>query len=245
MKEAGRIVSLVFTTVADELKPGMTTKDVDDIAKHVITSNGGVPTFKNYNGFKGHVCVSRNDTLIHGIPSKKEIINDGDIVSVDVGVTKDGYVADAARTFVVGNGSAAALKLVKVTEESFWYACDKACKPGGYVGDIGHAVSEYATKFGYTLTRDYTGHGVGRHLHEDPAVPNYGIIGSGPRLKVGMTLAIEPMLNEGLVDLKVMSDGWTVKTKDGKLASHYENTIVITEDGYEVLTIGEEQNGKK
>lgn len=240
MKEAGRIVSLVFKTLKHELKPGMSTYDVDMICNKVITDEGGYPTFKNYNGFKGHVCVSVNDTLIHGIPNKREIIQDGDIVSVDVGVTKNGYIGDACRTFLIGNVREAAQNLVKVTEESFWYAVDKAARPGGFIGDISHAVYEYATRHGYTVTNQYTGHGVGRKLHEDPAVPNVGTMGTGPILKVGMTLAIEPMLNEGLVDLVVMKDGWTVKTKDGKLASHYENTIVITENGYEVLTMGEE-----
>ncbi len=241
MAEAGRIVSKVFKVLNATLKPGMSTYDIDKIAKDVIISEGGTPTFKNYNGFKGHVCVSVNDTLIHGIPSKNEFIIDGDIVSVDVGVTKDGYIGDAARTFVIGNASVNALRLVKVTEEAFWYALDTAVKPGGYVGDISHAIHEYATRHGYTVTSNYTGHGVGRSLHEDPAVPNVGTKGTGPRLKAGMTLAIEPMLNEGSVDLFTLSDGWTVKTKDGKLASHYENTIVITDNGYEVLTIGEEQ----
>ena len=174
MKEAGRIVALVFSTLENEIKPGMSTEDVDMIAKRVITSEGGYPTFKNYNGFKGHVCVSVNDTLIHGIPSKREILKDGDIVSVDVGVTKNGYVADAARTFLVGNVSEAARNLVRITQESFWYAVDKAAKPGMHVGDISHAIYEYGTRFGYTLTADYTGHGVGRRLHEDPAVPNVG-----------------------------------------------------------------------
>ena len=241
MKEAGRIVGLVFSEVKKALKPGMSTHDVDMIARNVIVENGAIPTFKNYNGFSGNTCVSVNDTLIHGIPSKKEILKEGDIVSVDVGATKAGYVADAARTFGVGTISEAAQKLITVCEESFWHAVNTAARPGGHVGDIGHAVSEYATRYGYTLTTDYTGHGVGRHLHEDPPVPNVGKIGTGPLLKVGMTLAVEPMLNEGKVELVVASDGWTTKTKDGKLASHYENTIVITENGYEVLTMEEEE----
>lgn len=240
MREAGRIVSLVFKEMKTLLKPGITTLEVDKIARDIILREGGYPTFKNYNGFKGNVCISVNDTLIHGIPNKKEIIKDGDIVSIDVGVTKDGYVGDAARTFLVGNVSENALNLVRVTEESFWYAVDNFARPGNTIGDISHAIEEYATRHGYTVTSDYTGHGVGRKLHEDPAVPNVGKKGTGPILKVGMTLAIEPMLNEGLVDLVVLKDGWTVKTKDGKLASHYENTIVITENGYEVLTMGEE-----
>ncbi len=240
MREAGRIVSLVFATLKQTLKPGMSTLEVDKLARKVIIDNGGIPTFKDYNGFPANVCVSVNDKLIHGIGSKQEVIKDGDIVSVDVGVTLNGYIADAARTFLVGNVSPNAKKLVEVTEASFWYAVNNHAKPGEYLSNISHAIQTYGTKHGYTLTADYTGHGVGRKLHEPPVVPNVGAPGHGPILKEGMTLAIEPMLNEGSVALVTLNDGWTVKTKDGKLTSHYENTIVITKDGYEVLTMGEE-----
>lgn len=240
MKEAGRVVSLVFKTLKEEIKPGMSTLEVDKIARDVIISNGGIPTFKDYNGFPGNVCVSVNDTLIHGIGRADEIIKDGDIVTVDVGVTKDSYIADAARTFLIGNVKPNARKLVEVTEASFWHAVNLYAKPGENLSNISHAIESYGTKHGYTLTSDFTGHGVGRKLHEPPVIPNVGTPGHGPILKEGMTLAIEPMLNEGKVDLKILKDGWTVKTKDGKLASHYENTIVITKDGYEVITMGEE-----
>ncbi|HZJ89100.1 MAG TPA: type I methionyl aminopeptidase [Bacilli bacterium] len=240
MKEAGRIVSLVFKTLKSEIKPGMSTLEVDKIARDVIISNGGIPTFKDYNGFPGNVCVSVNDTLIHGIGRADEIIKDGDIVTVDVGVTKDSYIADAARTFLIGNVAENARKLVEVTEESFWHAVNLHAKPGENLSNISHAIEGYGTKHGYTLTSDFTGHGVGRKLHEPPVIPNVGTPGHGPILKEGMTLAIEPMLNEGRVELITLKDGWTVKTKDGKLASHYENTIVITKDGYEVITMGEE-----
>lgn len=240
IKEAGNIINLVFTTLQTTLKPGMSTQDVDDIAARIIKEQGGIPTFKGYNGFKGNVCVSVNDTLIHGIPSKKEILKEGDIVSVDIGVTYKGYIADAARTFPVGAISEKAAHLIKICEESFWHALNSFAKPGERLGSLGHAIDAYGQSHGYTLTRDYTGHGVGRKLHEDPQVPNYGLPNTGIVLKEGMVLAIEPMLNEGKVDLRVMKDGWTVKTRDGKLACHYENTIVITKDGYEVLTMGEE-----
>lgn len=240
MKEAGKIINRVFITLKDSLKPGMSTLDVDKLARDVIISNGGIPTFKDYNGFPGNVCVSVNDTLIHGIGRENEIIQDGDIVTVDVGVTKDGYVADAARTFLIGNVKPNARRLVEVTEESFWHAVNLYAKPGEHLSNISHAIESYSLKHGYTLTSDFTGHGVGRKLHEPPAIPNVGEPGYGPILKEGMTLAIEPMLNEGKVELITLKDGWTVKTKDGKLASHYENTIVITKDGYEVITMGEE-----
>lgn len=236
IRNAGHIVAQVFEKVQAELRSGMSTHDVDQIALKVITDAGAIPTFKNYGGFKGNVCVSVNDTLIHGIPSKSEIIKNGDIVSVDVGATLKGYVADACRTFIVGEGSETAKRLVKVTEESFWYAVDQFARPGEHLSNISHAIGEYAMKHGYTLTRDYTGHGVGRKLHEDPPIPNIDTPDHGVILRPGMVLAIEPMVNEGDPQLIVLKDGWTVKTKDGKLCSHYENTIVITDSGYEVLT---------
>ncbi len=236
IRNAGHIVAQVFEKVQTELRSGMSTHDVDQIALKVITDAGAIPTFKNYGGFKGNVCVSVNDTLIHGIPSKSEIIKNGDIVSVDVGATLKGYVADACRTFIVGEGSETAKRLVKVTEESFWYAVDQFARPGEHLSNISHAIGEYAMKHGYTLTRDYTGHGVGRKLHEDPPIPNIDTPDHGVVLRPGMVLAIEPMVNEGDPQLIVLKDGWTVKTKDGKLCSHYENTIVITDSGYEVLT---------
>lgn len=236
IRDAGHVVASVFEAVKSELKPGLSTYDIDQIALKVIKDHGAIPTFKNYGGFKGNVCVSVNDTLIHGIPSRKEIIKEGDIVSVDVGATLKGYVADACRTFIVGQGTEEAEHLVKVTEESFWYAVDQFARPGEHLSNISHAIGEYAMKHGYSLTSDYTGHGVGRALHEDPQIPNIDTPNHGPVLRPGMVLAIEPMVNVGGPQLIVLKDGWTVKTKDGKLCSHYENTIVITESGYEVLT---------
>lgn len=242
IKEAGQIVARVFLEVEAKLHAGMSTYEVDQIALKVIKDAGAIATFKNYGGFKGNVCVSVNDTLIHGIPSKTHIIQDGDIVSVDVGATYKGYVADACRTFMVGNVSEAAKRLVEVTEASFWYAVDQFARPGEFLSNISHAIGEYAMSHGYSLTRDYTGHGVGRQLHEDPPIPNVDTPNHGVILREGMVLAIEPMVNEGDPQLIVLKDGWTVKTKDGKLSSHYENTIVITETGYEVLTILKDGN---
>lgn len=244
MKQAGHIVATVHETIRQALKPGMSTYDVDQIALKVIKEHDAIPTFKGYNGFKGNVCVSVNDTLIHGIPSKQEIIQEGDIVTVDVGATYKGYVGDAARTFFVGKVADNARRLVETCEASFWYAVDNFAKPGEHLSNISHAIQTYVEEKGYTLTAEYTGHGVGRNLHEDPPIPNVGQPNQGPILKPGMTLAIEPMVNEGSADLIVQKDGWTVKTKDGELASHYENTIVITEQGYEVLTMIRSKYGK-
>ena len=236
MKHAGHIVALVFEEVKKMLKPGISTADIDEVARNVIKSNGAIPTFKGYGDFPGNVCVSVNDTLIHGIPSHKEILKPGDIVSVDVGATYKGYVADAARTFIVPPVTERAQRLVETTEASFWYAVKNFAKPGNRLGDISHAIQTYVESRGYTLTREFTGHGVGHKLHEDPMIPNVGEAGTGPLLRRGMCLAIEPMVNEGKVDLIVLKDGWTTKTKDGLLSSHYENSLVITEDGFEILT---------
>ena len=177
-----------------------------------------------------------NDTLIHGIPSSKVILKEGDIVSLDVGATYKGYCGDACRTFAVGTVTERAKRLIQTTEESFFEAL-KVIKPGARVGDISHAIQKYNEERGYSLPRNYTGHGTGRHLHEDPNIPNVGISGTGPLLQKGMTIAIEPMVAEGRPDTRTLSDEWTVKMKDGKLSAHYENTIVITEDGYEILTM--------
>lgn len=235
MREAGRVVAKVFEQVGPKLCPGMSTKEIADLAEKVITDAGAYPTFLNYEGYKGAICVSVNDTLVHGIPSKHIIIKEGDIVSLDVGATLHGYVGDACRTYLIGKCSENAINLVRTTEESFFEAM-KYVKPGNHLGDISHAIQTYCESYGYSLPRDYTGHGCGSHLHEDPYIPNYGEAGTGPTLKVGMTLAIEPMVAEGKPETITSSDGWTAKMKDGKLSSHYENTIVVTENGYEILT---------
>lgn len=238
MREAGRITASVFDALLPLLKPGVTTMELDQVAEKVIRSQNAIPGFKGYGGFPATLCISVNDVLVHGFPSKYRL-KEGDIVSIDVGAVYKGYNGDAARTFAIGNVSEEASKLIRVTEECFWKAVALA-KPGIYLSDISHAIQQHAEANGFSIPREYTGHGIGTELHEDPVIPNYGLPGHGPKLRVGMCLAIEPMLHQGRRDTKVMPDGWTVKTVDGKLASHYENTIVITEEGYEVLTL----NGK-
>ena len=235
MRVAGSIVAEVFKTLKPMIKPGISTLELADAAEKVIIARGATPTFKGYGGFPGAICVSVNDTLIHGIPSKKIILRDGDIVSLDVGATYKGQSGDACRTYPVGICKENALRLVRVTEESFWEGI-KCIKDGTPLGDVSASIQEYNEKHGYSLPRDYTGHGIGTHLHEDPAIPNYGRRGTGPILKAGMCLAIEPMVAEGKHQTRVLNDDWTVKMKDGKLSAHYENTIVVTLDGYEVLT---------
>lgn len=235
MREAGHVVALVFQECEKLCKPGISTLQISERAEEVIRANGCTPTFKGYGGFPGAICVSVNDTLIHGIPSNKIILKEGDIVSLDVGATFKGYCGDACRTFIVGTAKEEAKRLVKVTEESFFEGC-KHVRPGARLGDVSHAIQEYNESHGYSLPRDYTGHGIGSHLHEDPAIPNYGKAGTGPILQVGMCLAIEPMVAMGKHNTRVLNDEWTVKMRDGKLSSHYENTIVVTETGYEILT---------
>jgi len=235
MREAGHVVALVFETLRPMLKNGVTTLELDQKAEEVIRSHGCTPTFKGYGGFPGAICISINDTLIHGIPSSKIVLHDGDIVSLDVGATYRGYCGDACRTYPVGVVTERARRLMEVTEQSFFEGC-KQIHPGAKLGDISAAIQEYNESHGYSLPRDYTGHGIGSHLHEDPAIPNVGKRGTGPTLEVGMCLAIEPMVAEGKPNTRVLNDEWTVKMKDGKLSSHYENTVVVTETGYEILT---------
>ncbi|MBO5578358.1 MAG: type I methionyl aminopeptidase [Bacilli bacterium] len=238
MKEAGRVVGLVFKTIEEELKPGMTTLDIDAIVEKTMLDNNCTPAEKGYYGYPASACVSVNDTLIHGIPSNKIIIKEGDIVSVDIVANYCGYMADACRTFKVGTVSQRAENIVKVTKEAFFNAL-KLVKPGAHIGDICHAVQEYVESHGYNVTRDYTGHGIGKDMHEDPAIPNFGKEGTGVRLQPGMALCIEPMVLEGRKDTRVLPDGWTVKSKDGKLTAHYENTVIVTESGYEIITMYE------
>lgn len=239
MRHAGMVVNKVFETLKPMCVPGMDTLTLDNKAMEVILEEGCESSSKGYYGYPGAICISVNDTLIHGIPSSKIILKEGDIVSLDVVVNYQGYHADATRTYPVGVISERAATLVRVTEESWWYAA-KLIRPGAHVGDISHAIQEYNESHGYSLPRDYTGHGIGKSMHEDPSVPNYGKEGTGPILQEGMCLAIEPMVNEGRPQTRVLGDGWTVKTKDGKLCSHYENTIVVTKDGFDILTIPKE-----
>lgn len=234
MQESGRIVALVHETIKKAIKPGVTTGELDKIAEEIITENGAVPSFKGYHGFPGSICASINDQVIHGIPGDIKL-SEGDIISIDVGALKNGYHADAARTHPVGNVSEAAANLIKVTEESFFEGL-KYCRKGYRLSDVSHAIQKYSEDRGYGVVRDFVGHGVGRQLHEDPPIPNYGAPGRGPRLESGMVLAIEPMINQGDHRVKVLDDDWTVVTLDGLWSAHYEHTVVITEDEPLLLT---------
>ena len=236
MREAGRMVAKTLDYLATLIRPGVNTMTLDEAAAAMITSFKAKASFKGYGGYPASICASVNDTLIHGIPSKKEILKDGDIIKIDIGIQYNGYHADAARTYLVGNVDDRIKQLVEVTTASFFEAF-KMIRPGIQVGDLSHTIQAYVEKHGYSLPEDYTGHGVGQALHEDPQIPNFGRPGTGPILKEGMTLAIEPMVNLGKKDTKVLADGWTVKTLDGKWCAHYENTIVITSTGAAMLTI--------
>ena len=238
IREAGNVIIDLFEVLKKNTVPGISTWELDRIADEFIRSRGATPSSYHYEGFPGHICISVNDTLIHGIPSKKIILKEGDIVSYDVLVTLNGYTADAARTFGVGAISEEAQKLIDVTREAFFKGVEMV-KPSAHIGDISSAIEKYVLSFNYSLTDMFAGHGVGREVHEDPFVPNVGKAGVGPLLKKGMTIAIEPMVNAGKKNVKILSDGWTVKTEDGKLCSHYENTVVVTEFGYEILTLKE------
>ncbi|GAU79339.1 type I methionyl aminopeptidase [Fusibacter sp. 3D3] len=234
MQESGRIVALVHEAIKEAIKPGITTGELDQIAEKLIIAHQAVPSFKGYGGFPASICASINDQVIHGIPSDT-VLKEGDIISIDVGAFKNGYHGDAARTHPVGKVSENALKLIKVTEESFFEGL-KFCRVGYRLFDISNAIQKYAEDQGFSIVRDYVGHGIGTKLHEEPAVPNYGPAGKGPRLVPGMVLAIEPMVNEGGFNVRTLGDDWTVVTKDGKLSAHYEHTVVITENDPILLT---------
>lgn len=235
MKEAGRIVELAHIAVREAIKPGVSTLELDKIAYDVITKNGATPSFLNYNGYPASICASINEVVVHGIPSNKQVLKDGDIISIDIGAIYKGYHGDCARTWPVGKVSSDKLKLIEVTEQSFYEGL-KYARPGNRLSDISHAIEMYARQYNYGVVREFTGHGIGSHLHEDPSIPNYGEAGHGPILRKGMTLAIEPMINMGTHRVKILSDGWTTITCDKKASAHYENSIVITDNGYEILT---------
>lgn len=236
MTEAGRILAIVHDELEKALRPGMTTKEIDTLGEEVIRSYGCVPSFLNYNGYPASVCVSINDEVVHGIPSHNRIIKEGDIVSLDAGVIYKGYHSDAARTHAVGEISKAAADLIKVTEECFFEGI-KYAKEGNYLFEISAAIGKYAEERGYGVVRDLCGHGIGSHLHEAPEIPNYEMNRRGPRLRAGMTLAIEPMINVGTWEVDWLDDAWTVVTRDGSLSAHYENTVLITENGPVLLTL--------
>ena len=236
MTEAGRILAIVHDELEKALRPGMTTKEIDRLGEEVIRSYGCVPSFLNYNGYPASICVSVNDEVVHGIPNSKRIIKDGDIVSLDAGVIYKGYHSDAARTHAVGEISKTAADLIKVTEESFFEGI-KYAKEGNYLFEISAAIGRYAKERGYGVVRDLCGHGIGSHLHEAPEIPNYEMNRRGPKLRRGMTLAIEPMINVGTWEVDWLDDDWTVVTRDGSLSAHYENTVLITENGPVLLTL--------
>lgn len=236
LRIAGQITRDTLNLLKDHIKPNITTKQLDKLAYDFITSKGARPSFKNYNGFPASICASVNDEIVHGIPSNDIVLKEGDIISIDVGACYKGYHGDAARTFCVGKVSSKVKKLVKVTEESFFEGI-KGLKAGAFVGDISHRVQTYVEKHGYSIVRELVGHGVGSKLHEEPDVPNFGRAGSGARLNAGAVIAIEPMVNMGERYVKFMPDGWTCCTADGLPAAHYENTILITEKGVEILTL--------
>ena len=235
MRHAGQIAGEALALGGELVKPGVTTKHINDMMEQYIRSKGGKPSFKGYGGFPAAACISINEQVIHGIPSNHTVIQDGDIVSIDVGVLLNGYHGDTAATFGAGKISDQAQKLIDVTKQSFFegikYAVD-----GNRLGDVGHAVCEYAMRNGFSVVKEYVGHGVGTQLHEEPNVPNYGVKGKGKRLQSGMTIAVEPMINEGTESVKTLRDGWTVVTIDGKLSAHYEHTIAITENEPLILT---------
>ena len=235
MKEAGRITGEALLVARDMVRPGVSTCEIDAAIRRYIEKCGATPAFLGYGGFPGSACISINNQVIHGIPSSKVIIKDGDIVKVDVGARYRGYNGDSARTYPVGKVSDEALRLISVTERSFYEAM-RFAKAGCRVGDLGFAVESFVISNGFSVVRDFVGHGVGAQLHEEPEVPNFGRAGRGARLYAGMTLAVEPMVNAGTHDVRVKNDGWTVVTLDGKLSAHYENSIAITESDPIVLT---------
>ncbi len=235
MKEACRISAGALKVAGEAVRPGISTWEIDKIAYDYIKSQGAEPNFLGLYGFPATACISVNDEVIHGIPSKKRILKSGDIVSIDLGAKINGYNGDNAATFPCGDISDEARRLLDTTRESLYEAIRFAV-PGGKLGDIAHAVQSYCEERGYGVVREYTGHGIGKALHEDPSVPNYGTAGRGVRLLPGMTIAIEPMINQGTAKIKVLPDGWTVKTTDGKLSAHFEHTVAITKDGPVILT---------
>ena len=236
MKTAGRITGEALALAGEMVREGVTTKQLDDCIRRHIESCGARPSFLGYGGFPGSACISINDEVIHGIPSAKRVLKEGDIVKIDVGAFIGGYHGDSANTFPVGRVSAGALRLIEATKRSFELGVEAASQPGARLGDVGAAIDGYVTKMGYSTVKKFVGHGIGQDLHEDPNVPNFGTPGRGVRLCNGMTIAIEPMVNAGGAGVYVLPDGWTVKTTDGSLSAHYEHTVALTADGPILLT---------
>lgn len=235
MKDAGRITGEALLVARDAVRPGVSTYEIDLAIRRYIEKCGATPTFLGYGGFPASACISINDEVIHGIPSKSRILREGDIVKIDTGATYHGYVGDSARTIPVGHVSEEAKRLMQVTRDSFWAGVEML-RPGNRLGDIGHAIDSLVVANGFSTVRRYVGHGIGTDMHESPDVPNFGTPGRGIRLCAGMTLAIEPMVNVGSFEVRELPDGWTVKTQDGSLSAHYENTVALTSDGVLILT---------
>ncbi|ACQ54130.1 type I methionyl aminopeptidase [Clostridium botulinum] len=236
MVKAGKVVAEALDTLEKHVKPGISTGELDRIAEEIILGRNAKPSFKGYYGFPASICASVNNEVVHGIPNKDRILNEGDIISIDCGAILNGYQGDAARTFPVGNVSEEAAKLIEVTKNSFFKGIEKA-KVGNRLTDISAAIQEYVESYGLSIVRDYVGHGIGKNMHEDPEVPNFGRPGRGPKLSKGMCLAIEPMVNIGDFNVKVEPNKWTVVTVDGSLSAHYENTVAILDDGPKITTL--------
>ena len=236
MRESCKLTRELFLILEDKIRAGVTTMELDTTAYNFYTKHGATPNFLNYNGYPGTICASVNDEVVHGIPSRHRVLRDGDIVSIDMGCILDGWHSDAARTFAVGKISDEAQRLIDVTRESFFKGIE-VIKHGVKLGDVSSTIQDYVESNGFGVVRDLVGHGVGRALHEEPEVPNFGKAGKGIRLAAGMTLAIEPMVTAGDYHVNVLDDDWTVVTRDGSLAAHYENTVVVTREGVEILTL--------
>jgi methionyl aminopeptidase len=235
MREAGRIVAETHREIAKVIEPGITTKEIDAIAEREIRKRGATPSFKGYNGFPASICASVNEELVHGIPGNRKLV-EGDIISIDIGAYYREYHGDSAWTYPVGKISPEDQRLLDVTRESLFKGLEQA-KPGKRLSDISHEIQKYVEEHGFSIVREYVGHGIGKNLHEDPQIPNFGPPGRGPRLKPGMVLAIEPMVNAGSRHVITLEDNWTVVTMDGAKCAHFEHTIVITEEGYDILTL--------
>ncbi len=236
MREAGRIAAEALEALRQMVKPGVTTAELDAVTQSIITKRGAKPSFKGYHGFPASICSSLNEQVVHGIPSKKIVLKEGDIISIDIGATYKGYVGDTAATVSVGQVSKIAERLMQTTQEALM-AGIKAARSGNHLEDISGAVQDYAESRGFSVVRQYVGHGVGRAMHEEPQIPNYRQGKRGPALKPGMTLAIEPMVNEGVWETRTLNDDWTVVTEDGKLSAHFEHSVAVTEGEPEILTL--------
>ncbi len=235
LKEAGRIVALCHEEMAKQVRPGISTKELNDICENIIIKNGATPSFKGYNGFPSAICASVNEVVVHGIPSKKQILKDGDIIAIDIGACYKGYHGDSAWTYAVGNINSKDKLLMQVTHDSLFKGLEMV-REGAHLGDVSAAIGDYASSFGFGVVEEFTGHGVGRNIHEDPPIFNFGKPNTGPILKEGMVLAIEPMINAGTKRIRILSDGWTTITSDKSRSAHFEHTIVVRKNGYEILT---------